>query len=340
MLFLVDDQHAEVLEADGFGQQGMRADHDVDGAARDAVAGLGGLLGADKTRQGAHLQREAAKAFGEAFVMLPGEQCRGRDHRHLNAGHGGDKGGAHRHLCLAKTDIAADQPIHGLAGMHVGHHILDGAQLVVGFLIGKARGEGVPRPRRRVHDRRLAQGTFRRDADQPVGHLADAFLELGLLGLPCPAAQTIQQTFVMAVSRQQFDILDRQIKPRAFGIIQQQAFMRGTGGGDDLHPLIATDAVIDMHHQISGAERLRLGQKIFGLAAFLRRADQPVAQHILFGNDSDVLTVLPRTLEPVLQRPDGQMQAALANAGGVRDGDGFGKAFVFDQPGQAFARTL
>ena len=64
----------------------------------------------------------------------------------------------------------------------------------------------------RLQHRRAAQFALGRDPDQPVGHLADTFLELGFLGLPRPAAQTIKQTFVMAVFAQQFDILDRQVK--------------------------------------------------------------------------------------------------------------------------------
>ena len=32
--------------------------------------------------------------------------------------------------------------------------------------------------------------------------------------------------------------------------------MGGTGGGDDLHPVIAADPVIDVHHEITGREAL------------------------------------------------------------------------------------
>ena len=49
-----------------------------------------------------------------------------------------------------------------------------------------------------------------RNADQLLGDLADAFFQLGLLGLPGAAAQAVKQPFVMAIARQQFDVLDRQ----------------------------------------------------------------------------------------------------------------------------------
>ena len=147
----------------------------------------------------------------------------------------------------------------------------------------------------------------------------------------------------MAVARQQFDVFHRQIEPRLFGIFQQQAFMGGPCGGDDLHPLIAPDAVIHMHHQIARGQRLRLGQEILGLAALFRRADQPVAQHVLFRDHGDpqlVLRIAPWRLEALLQPPDRQMQAALADAGGVGDRDRLGQTLILDEPGQTFARAF
>ena len=88
--------------------------------------------------------------------------------------------------------------------------------------------------------------------------------------------------------------------------------MGGPGGGDHLKPVIAPDAVIDMHHQVTRAERLRLGQEIFGPAAFLRRADQPVTQNILFGNHRQI-----RGFEPMFQRPDRQVQPAFTDPVGA-----------------------
>ena len=102
-------------------------------------------------------------------------------------------------------------------------------------VIGKARGKRVPQPRWRLQHRRFAQRAFGRDADQLVRHLADALFQLGLFGLPRAAAQAIQQALFMAIARQQFDVLDRQVQLGLLGIFQQQAFMRSTGGRDHLH---------------------------------------------------------------------------------------------------------
>ena len=73
--------------------------------------------------------------------MLPRQQGRRHDDRHLGAGHCRDKGGAQRHLGLAKADIAADQPVHRLARGDVGERVGNRGQLVLGLGIGKAGGE-------------------------------------------------------------------------------------------------------------------------------------------------------------------------------------------------------
>ena len=64
----------------------------------------------------------------------------------------------------------------------------------------------------RLQHRRGSQGALGRDPDQPLGHLADAFLEARLLGLPGPTAQLVQKAFLMAELAEEFDILDRQVK--------------------------------------------------------------------------------------------------------------------------------
>ena len=202
MLLFVDDQQPEILKPDALGQKRMGADDDIRRAFGNALAGERRIARRDKARQRPDIDREATEALGKALVMLPCQQRRRRDHRHLHARHGGHESGAHRHLGLAKAHVAADQPVHRLAGMHVVHHIGNGAQLVVGLLVGEARREILVGAMRRVHHRRLAQRTLGRDADQPVGHLADAFLQLGLLGLPGAAAKLVEQTGLMAVFRQ------------------------------------------------------------------------------------------------------------------------------------------
>ncbi len=58
-----------------------------------------------------------------------------------------------RHLGLAEADIAADQPVHRVAGAEIVEHRIDGGVLVLGLLIGEAGAELVIEPGRRHQDR-------------------------------------------------------------------------------------------------------------------------------------------------------------------------------------------
>ena len=133
MLFLIDDQQAEMVEADGFCQQRMRSNGDLHIARGDAGADLLGLAGRCHPRQHPDFHREPGKALGKEPSMLAGQKRGWRHKRHLIAGHGGDKGGAQRHLGLAKADIAADQPVGGASRGEVTNDILNRAKLVIGL---------------------------------------------------------------------------------------------------------------------------------------------------------------------------------------------------------------
>ena len=153
----------------------------------------------------------------------------------------------------------------------------------------------------------MAQGAFRRDPHQPVGDLLDPFLQLGLLRLPGPAAQTVEQALFMAIAAEKLDVLDRQVKLCILGIFQHDAGMRRAKGGDRLDPEIAPDAMLDMHHQIAGRQRIDLAQEVVGLALAAWLGRKPFAQHILFGDHRK-----PGRDEPRLQRPDDKEKPALA----------------------------
>ena len=77
-----------------------------------------------------------------------------------------------------------------------------------------------------------AQQPFRRHPHQAVGDQADAFLQARFPRLPCAAAQTVQQPFLVPVAGQEFDILDRQIQPITARIFQRHAVMGHACGLD------------------------------------------------------------------------------------------------------------
>ena len=109
-------------------------------SAMPAMTAAASLAGAE-TRQALDAHRPIGEAVDEGRVMLLGEQRRRDEHRHLLAGLHGDEGGAQRDLCLAEAHVAADHPVHGLARLHVGEHLVDGCGLIGGFLETKSRLE-------------------------------------------------------------------------------------------------------------------------------------------------------------------------------------------------------
>ena len=335
VLLLVDDQKAQVAEPDRFGQHRMGADDDVDRPIGQPLARLLRLPGGHEPRQRADVDRKPPETLGEPLVVLARQQRRGGHDGDLHTRHRRDEGRADRHLGLAKADIAADQPVHRIAAVHVGQHIVDRPKLIVGLGIGETCQELVPHAVGRRQGRCRPQRAFRRDPDQALRHLADAFFQPRLLGLPRATAQLVEQPLLVAVFRQQLDVLDRQEQLGILGVFQRDTFVRRPSRRHHLQPQIPPHAVIDMHDQVAGRQALGLGQEILGPAPLLGLPDQAVAQHVLFRDHRHL-----RRLVAVFQRPDRQVKPALADPAKVADRDRLGQPFVLDQAGQAFARAF
>ncbi len=344
VLFLVDNQKAKVLELDALGQQRMGAHTDVDAAFLKPLAGVGGILCGNKARQGPDFHRKSAKALGKAAIVLAGKKRRRADDRDLHPRHRRHKGRAHRDLGLAEADIADNQPVHRAPGLKIGHDIGNGVQLIVSFLIGKARSKGLPCGMGRIEDRRVAQVTLGRNPHQSVGDFADAFLELGLLGLPCTTAQTVKQPLLMAITAKKLYVFNGKIELGILGIDQMHIFMRGSGAvargfghAQGFQPHKAADPMFDMHHQIARCQRAKVLQEVLGLALAARLADQPVPQNILLGNDG-----YARRCKAFLKRPDRQEELPLAfrHLARVADLACAGQALILKQAFQPLARTI
>ena len=188
--------------------------------ALHAVPGRLGLRGGDEAGEAADLDREALEAFAEGLEMLAGEQRGRRDQGDLQAGHGGDEGGAQRDLGLAEADVAADQPVHRLAGAEIVDDVVDGAVLVLGLLIRETVGEGGVAGVG-LGDRARAERALGGDLDQFAGDRADPLLHPRLAPLPGLAAEPVERDAlaVAAVARQYVDILDRDVELVAAGIV-------------------------------------------------------------------------------------------------------------------------
>ena len=233
------------------------------------------------------LHRKALEALGEGLGVLARQQRGRHHHRDLLAAHHGGERRAQRHLGLAEADVAADEPVHRTAGGEIVERGVDRGLLVVGLLVGKARGELVGGAGLHRQLRRFAKLPLGRDLDQFVGDLADAVLQPRLAGLPAGAAEPVELDagVLGAVARQQLDVLDRQVELGALGVVDFQAVVRRAGRLDVLQADEAADAVIDMHDQIAGGEARHLGDEVVGALGRPPRPHQPVAQNVLLADE-------------------------------------------------------
>ena len=217
--------------------------------------------------------------------MLAGEQRGGRDHRHLLPCHRRHKRRAHRHLGLAETDVAAHQPVHRAAAFEIAQHIGNGAFLIVGFGPREAVDELVEAGRIAREHGCLPQRAGCGDLHQLAGDGGDALLELGAAALPCLAAEPVERhrLFGRAVAGEHVDILDRDEQLVAAGIFKRDAIVLALADRDRFKPEIAANAVLDMHHQIAARERLKFGEEGIGILALLLAPHQPIAEHVLLG---------------------------------------------------------
>src|SRR4030088_3723535 len=85
MRLLVDNDETEILEAPPFAEHGMCADNDIELSRGGAKLGGFKTRGANHSRHVRDLDRQMREARGEILVMLPREQRRRHDHRHLLA---------------------------------------------------------------------------------------------------------------------------------------------------------------------------------------------------------------------------------------------------------------
>ncbi len=233
----------------------------------------------------------------------------GCEDRHLLAGHGGDERGPERHLGLAEADIAADQPVHGLARAQIVQHGVDGAELVLGLLEREAGGELVVEARRQLEPLPPAQLAGGRDLDQLVGQLLDPLLDPGLAVLPADAAQLVELHFLVriAVARQDVEVLDRHEELVAAGIEQLQAVVGRAAELERDEAVETADAVLGMDDEIAFAERAHiLDELVGGLGPARLAAGQPLAQQVLLADQAE-----PRGQGTGLERQHGQVHGTL-----------------------------
>ena len=210
VLLFIDDKQAEARELDRFAEQRMRADDDIDCSRLETRLDFGEPFGPDHPRSLCDFQRQTLEALAECLEMLPRQQRRRHDDRDLQTIHRCDERGPQRHFRFAEADVAADQPVHRLAGGEIGQHRVDAGSLILRLFVREARDELVVSSMRRHQYRRFAQRSQSSNLDQLVGDVAQPFLQPRLARLPGKATKPVELSIpaFAAVARQKLDVLD------------------------------------------------------------------------------------------------------------------------------------
>gem|GEM_PF-2882498 len=254
-LFLVDDQQAEIAEADVGRKDAVGADEDVDLTGFAPLDRVGHLRAGAEARQHFHFHRERHQAFLEAFEVLLREDGGRHQHGDLLAVHHRLERGADGDLGLAVADVAADQAIHRLGRFHVAFDLVNGTLLVRGLGVGEGRLE-LALPGRVLAEGVSGQGfAHRRRLQQPRGEVLHGARGVGFFAVPTTPAEFVQARVAAAdadVTRQQMRLRHRQVQARTGVVFDRQDFLLAFVELDLDQAQILADAVVDMNHQLAG----------------------------------------------------------------------------------------
>ena len=137
-LLLVDDEQAEILEADVLLQELVCADDEIDLASAQIVERFLLLIGRAEAREHVDRHREGAEAARCRDVMLLGQNGGRHQNGDLLAVENALHRRAQRDFGLAEAHVAAEQPVHRRGRLHVVLDLVDAAELIVRFGVFKA----------------------------------------------------------------------------------------------------------------------------------------------------------------------------------------------------------
>src|SRR5215471_21757440 len=130
MLFLIDDDQTEVAELHVLRGESLRADHDFQSSALQPFLRLPGFGSRTGSRQASHFDTERDKPFAESRDVLSCQDSRRYRNCHLPSCQHDSRRRSQGHLGLAEPDVAADDPVHGVAGREIIQDVPNGLRLV------------------------------------------------------------------------------------------------------------------------------------------------------------------------------------------------------------------
>ena len=263
-LLLVDDEQTQIGIAHIAAQQAVRAHDDVHRAGFDVLDGRP-LLGARaETAEHIHADGIAGKALQYRLIVLLDEYGRRREQHGLLALHDALEDRPQRHFRLAVAHIAAQKAIHRARLLHVALDLSDGAQLVVGFLIGEFVLKFALPGRIGREGEALRIVPLGIELHQILGDFVDVRLDARLLLLPFAAGKLVElgrRVLGADILLHAVELIGGHIQPVAALIADEQIIVVNAVGLYALGAHVLADAVVFMHHEIAGleiGERLQL----------------------------------------------------------------------------------
>ena len=264
-LLLIDNEEAQILEADLGGEHAVRPDDDVDRAVRESLEGALGLGVGLESGESGHLHGERRIALGEGAEVLLHQQGRGHEHRHLLAILHGLEGSTDRDLGLAVAHVTADDPVHGHGALHVRLDLIDARELIRRL----DEGEGVLElalPRtvggEAVSRRRLPLGIEAHEFIRDLSHRA-ASASLG--ALPVGSAEFAECRCLAAdIARHLVELIRGDVEtvgwltPAGCGVLDDEVLAGRVRDGSLRHLDVAADPMLLVYDEVAGHQLQRV----------------------------------------------------------------------------------
>jgi hypothetical protein len=266
----------------GLTSRDRRAYQHVHAAVRESLEGLGLLRLRPEAREDLDSERERREAVRESREVLLGEDGRGAQHHDLAAVLTCLEHRADGHLGLAVADVAAHEPVHGLAGLHVRLHVRDRGELVRRLDVREGRlhlalpgGVGGERMTGRG-------GTPRIQVDEVESELAGS--RAGLGGAPAPVGRVQPGDARGArigadVLRDPVELVDRHEELVAVRVLKVQVVTRHAADLAPDHGSEVGDTVGGMDDVVPRAEFEREQGHVRDRAATRRARERVVDAH-------------------------------------------------------------
>src|SRR3990172_668696 len=298
-LLFVDHQKAEVLELDVFGKESMGSDHHVDLTGGELLHDRLLLLGRPEAGEHLHSNGKRREARSKRLEVLERQYRGGHQHGYLLSVHDRLEGGAHRYFRLPVANVPAQEPIHGVGGLHVALDLRDGLHLIRCFLVLEEIlqlalpvsiwAKGVPGDR-------LASGV---KAEELLRHVPHGLSDSPFDSLPPGASQLIDARPLCLRARvllEQIDLVHRYIELVSSQVLENdELFATRTQLSQSRED---ANAVVGMNHIVPDFQVPEIGQK----AAQFARAPELRPRRLV----EDVSTRKHRLTEPRKEKTMGK----------------------------------